>query len=89
MAEARLKVEDQNAKFSGDYVAVDGTLTATGIVTATAGIARLKVSTTSDIGGTQVGRGWTTGVVLLTAGQKHLIVTVGSTDYKIPVWESV
>jgi hypothetical protein len=86
MATAQLDVKFANQKFSGDYVTVDGTLTSTGILTPTAGISRLKVSTTSDIGGTTVGRAWTTGAPLLTDGHKHLTITVGSTDYKIPVW---
>jgi hypothetical protein len=86
MAEARLNKEDANKQFSGDYVKVDGTLTATGIVTTTAGVARVKVSTTADVGGTKTGAFWTTGPPLLTDGQRFLLVTCGSTDYRIPLW---
>lgn len=78
--------------FKGDTNKMDGTLevtgtsTLTGIVTMTAGQAAIKVSTVGAITGTTVGAAWTSGAPLLTDAQKCLTITVGSTNYKIPVW---
>lgn len=38
--------------------------------------------------GTLAGEVWTSGAPALTAGQKFIVLTMGSTDYRIPIWDN-
>ena len=38
--------------------------------------------------GTTAGAAWTTGAPVLTKGQKYILVTAGSTAYRVPVFDN-
>lgn len=80
MAEARYNEESADFRFRGDYVLIDGTLTVVGAASFTGGI------TVGSASGTTAGAAWTSGAPALTAGQRYITITAGSTVYRIPVW---
>ena len=92
MATSLYAEEEADFRFKGDTVTVDGTLevtgtsTFTGAVTLTGGQAALKLSSAPS--GTTAGAVWTSGAPALTAGQKYILCTAGSTTYRIPVFDN-
>jgi len=78
--------QEADFAFKGDTVTVDGTLTVTGNLTTTAGVVTLKM--VSGPSGTTAGAVWTSGAPSLTAGQKYILCTAGSTAYRIPVFDN-
>jgi hypothetical protein len=86
MATSLYAEQEADFCFKGDTVTVDGTLTVTGVTTLTGGQAALKLSSAPS--GTTAGAVWTSGAPALTAGQKYIVVTAGSTAYRIPVFDN-
>ena len=86
MATSLYAEQEADFCFKGDTVTVDGTLTVTGVTTLTGGQAALKLSSAPS--GTTAGAVWTSGAPALTAGQKYILCTAGSTTYRIPVFDN-
>ena len=86
MATSLYAEQEADFAFKGDTVTVDGTLTVTGQTTLTAGVVTLKM--VSAPSGTTAGAVWTSGAPALTAGQKYILCTAGSTTYRIPVFDN-
>jgi hypothetical protein len=91
MATSLYAEEEADFRFRGDTVQVDGamtcvgTATLSGVVTMTSGITgTLKI--TGGPTGTNVGLVWTSGAPVLTAGHQFILITAGSTTYRIPVF---
>lgn len=84
MATSLYAEQEADFAFKGDYVTVAGTLGVTGVTTLTGGLAAVKMS--SGPSGTTAGATWTSGAPELTAAQMFILVTAGSTTYRVPVW---
>jgi len=73
---------DEGLTLSAPAVTATKTLTVASLMTTHTGV------TVGAPTGTLAGAVWTSDAPALTAGQKFIVLTMGSTDYRIPIWDN-
>ena len=78
---------DSGATISGSGITISSpTTTATKSLTINTAMTTHTGTKFTAPSGTAAGLAWTTGSPAFSNGQKFLVFTAGSTDYRIPVW---